>query len=65
MVTINQVNYIAQEDKMYIQGACLSTDTKPTAGFLNGRCLFEMVTGKVYFYDEAGTQWLEFGGESA
>ena len=65
MVSINQVNYIAQEDKMYIQGACLSTDTKPTAGILNGSCLIEMDSGKVYFFDESGSQWLEFGGESA
>ncbi len=64
MVSITQANYIPQGDKMYIQGACLSTDSKPTSCILNGSCLIEMDTSKVYFYDEAGTQWLEFGGNA-
>lgn len=37
----------------------LSTDQKPTAGTPNGAAFMEMDTGKVYFYDEAGSQWLE------
>ena len=37
----------------------LSTDTKPTAGVANGAVFVEMNTGKVYFFDEEGAQWLE------
>ena len=43
----------------------LSTDTKPTEGVRNGSKLIEMDTGKVYFFDAEGAQWLEFGGSSA
>lgn len=46
----------------YVEGACLSTDTKPTTQIANGSCLIEMDTGKVFFYDEAGISWKEFGG---
>ena len=40
----------------------LSTDTKPT-NVNNGTCFVEMDTGKVYFFDAAGSQWLEPGVE--
>ena len=47
-------------------GWCLSTDEKPTQGVLNGSCLIEMDTGKVFFFDEEGAAWREFGsGESS
>ena len=39
---------------------CLSTDSKPT-DMPNGSICVEMDTGKLYLYDEAGTQWVEFG----
>lgn len=40
----------------------LSTDTKPTDDSIkNGYAFIEMDTGKLYFYDEAGTQWLPWG----
>ena len=45
-------------------GWCLSSDLKPTAGVLNGSCLVEMDTGKVYFFDEAGARWREFAGDA-
>lgn len=38
----------------------LSTDSKPT-GVANGSCFVEMNTGKIYFFDAAGTQWIEWG----
>lgn len=38
---------------------CLSTDTKPT-DVPNASMLLEMDTGKVYFYDEDGTDWVEW-----
>lgn len=51
-----------------IDGACLSTDTKPTTGIANGSCLIEMDTGDRFMFDEAGSQWLNItnpggGGE--
>ena len=40
----------------------LSTDSKPTgATVANGSCFLEMNTGKIYFYDAYGAQWLEWG----
>ena len=41
------------------EGSCLSTDEKPT-DLANGSILKEMDTGTVYFFDEAGAQWLPF-----
>ena len=39
----------------------LSTDTKPTgSGVVNGSAFIEMNTGKIYFFDAAGDQWLEW-----
>lgn len=43
----------------------LSTDSKPTGtGVFNGSCFLEMDTGKLYFYDAAGSQWREWGAEA-
>ena len=40
----------------------LSTDTKPTGtGVVNGSAFIEMDTGKIYFFDATGNQWLEWG----
>ena len=40
----------------------LSGDTKPTgADVANGSVFLEMNTGKIYFYDAANAQWLEWG----
>ena len=40
----------------------LSTDSKPTGvAVANGSVFLEMNTGKIYFYDAAGDQWLEWG----
>jgi len=47
-------------EKIYGEGVCLSGDTKPTTGIVNGTVLVEMDTGTVYFFDEAGGQWKEF-----
>ena len=40
----------------------LSTDTKPTTGVVNGSAFIEMDTGTIYFFDAAGSQWIEWGG---
>lgn len=42
--------------------AGLSMDSKPvTADVGNGSSFIEMDTSKVYFYDEANSQWREWG----
>ena len=45
--------------KVYCDGDCLSTDTKPTNGIANGSKLYEMDTGKKYMFDEENLTWLE------
>ena len=45
------------EPKYYIEGSCLSTDTKPTTGIGNGSILFEMNTGTMYKFDEENAAW--------
>ena len=50
------------EDKILTESACLSTDTKPTEGIKNGSICIEMDTGKIYMFNEAGTEWLEVAG---
>lgn len=42
----------------------LSTETKPTTNVENGSSFVEMDTGKLYFYDTAGEQWIEWGASS-
>lgn len=59
MLSYHEVKYTGAGK--YVEGACLSTDTKPTTGILNGSVLIEMDTSKVYFYDEANSQWREWG----
>lgn len=46
--------------RWYVDGHCLSTDTKPTINIANGSCLIEMDSGTVYFYDQAGGVWQPF-----
>lgn len=42
----------------YIEGACLSDDTKPTGNIATGSKMLEVDTGDVYAYDEeAGGTW--------
>lgn len=40
----------------------LSTDSKPTENVVNSSVFVEMDTGKLYFYDQTGGEWLEWGG---
>lgn len=49
---------------LYIEGYCLSTDSKPTAGLATGSSLKEVDTGKEFRFDEAGdsgSEWVEQG----
>lgn len=41
--------------KKYIEAACLSTDTKPTANIITGSLALEVDTGDVYAFDETST----------
>ena len=54
--------------KKYIEAACLSTDTKPTANLVTGSLALEVDTGDVYAFDETSTgTWgkiAELGGGS-
>lgn len=43
--------------KTYIEGRCLSSDSKPTTGIANGSLLLEMDTATMYMFDEAGQTW--------
>ena len=45
--------------KSEIEGSCLSTDTKPTAGIANGSIMVEVDTGKVFFFNEGAGTWVE------
>lgn len=45
--------------KQLVSVACLSTDTKPTAGIATGSDLTEVDTGTVYFFNEASENWVE------
>ena len=62
MISFNATRNIKSHDgsKQYIEGHCLSTDTKPTEGIVNGSTLLEMDTGKVYMFDEENKEWKEF-----
>ena len=59
MITVNK-SISHGVGNQYIEGFCLSTDTKPTNGIENGSQLVEIDTGKLYFYDEEGGIWTAF-----
>lgn len=58
MFTTIKAHYAGNE-KSYIEGACLSTDSKPTDGIANGSLCLEMDSGKIYAFNEAGSAWVE------
>lgn len=49
----------ANKDQSAKEYVCLSTDTKPTDGIVNGSICIEMNTKKVYIFDETNAQWRE------
>lgn len=65
MITTDSQNYVVGGE---LTAACtlfgLSTDNKPTANIANGSAFIEMDTSKIFFFDAAGTQWLEWGAEA-
>jgi len=49
----------------YCEGACMASDTKPTAGNIyNGSLLHEIDTGKDFRYDAEGGDWIDPTAES-
>lgn len=56
MVTTN-VEKMYDYNSTYIEGSCLSADTKPTTGIANGSILMEMDTSTLYMFDEANSTW--------
>jgi hypothetical protein len=63
MVTL--LNYGDQYNSIPLKLNCLSTDTKPTSGLINGVALsngsiiYEIDTGKSYVFDVTGGSWNE------
>lgn len=39
----------------------ISTDTKPSGNVANGSSYLEMDTGKTYYYDADGEEWITAG----
>ena len=37
----------------------LSTDAKPTEGYVNGTVFLEVDTGKIYLFNETSSTWVE------
>lgn len=54
----NNVDAYNQE-RVLVEAACLSTDTKPTDGIANGSIVIEMDTGKIFMFNESGSAWVE------
>lgn len=59
MVTFTKRYETFTVGKVYCDGDCLSTDTKPTNGIANGSKLYEMDTGKRYMFDEENSTWIQ------
>ena len=55
MISIMLHTFIGDDE--YIEGRCLSTDTKPTEHIQNGSTLYEMDTKDLYMYDEENNTW--------
>ena len=58
MVTVNTVRHVG--GGRYIEGECLSTDTKPTENIKNGSKLLEIDTSTLYIYDQENREWRVF-----
>lgn len=47
------------EEKHYVEISGDSTETKPTAGIVDGSIFTESDSGKVFFFNENGEDWVE------
>lgn len=59
MVTYEKNLPAVDSDYPYIEGSCLSTDTKPT-NVANGSIMKEIDTAKLYLFDETAKTWREW-----
>ena len=50
---------IIEGNKKYIEAACLSTDSKPTADLVTGSVLVTVDNGKGYLFNETAGEWVE------
>lgn len=52
----------SMDGKMYREGVCLSSDTKPTndTTMANGSKLMQMDTSTLFLYDEKNKTWREW-----
>ena len=53
---------IIEGNKKYIDCACLSNDTKPTADIVTGSTALEVDTSDAYFFDEVSGTWIKAAG---
>lgn len=51
--------YFGTGSKRYVELAGASADTKPTDNVATGSTFTEVDTGKVFFFNEASTSWVE------
>lgn len=58
MFTNKKAKYYG-DNKVLLDSACLSSDTKPTTGVANGSKCIEMDTGKTYMFNEEDSKWEE------
>lgn len=58
MFTNNKATYY-RDNKVLIEAACLSGDSKPTTGIANGSLCLEMDTGDIYAFNEAASTWVK------
>lgn len=58
MITLKAKDFNYTNEKDRVEGECLSTDTKPTT-YANGSLLIEIDTGKIYMFNETGSEWVE------
>lgn len=58
MITVKSKDFNYTNGKNRVEGECLSTDTKPTT-YANGSILIEIDTGKVFMFNETGSEWVE------
>ena len=63
MVSYFYVRHLPNGER-YVRGHCMEGDTMPTEGIANGSGLLEMDTGKQYYYDAEGKEWVAPTAES-
>ena len=56
MVSFNDRKWL-NNGRLYFDGVCLSSDTKPTDNIENGSVLMEMDTGTMYIFDAENSVW--------